>query len=408
MGKKYWLQVLCVCALLAGCSSAADEAPATQVETTQSASVCEAAPEMVLSDAGMEETSPRSGIYIYEGDTDAVKTDSLTYFSFTEKASTCRDETGEPILMESLSRASFYSQCEIQTQWVNGILSDLEKSDDQYSEQLLEYAKQDQRETGEDFYCHSHYVKRGVARHDESVISLLTLASVYSGGLQPSNIQMAYNLDMNRLRTMTLEDVIEPEGTGKLYDLLVKKVEEKFSSLSQNGLSDDYQSIISDALTYGNMTPYWYFNDRGLVIYFNQYELAAYAEGIVKIEMEYADLAGILKEDYFPEKVAGWVTNVALEKETDSKLVYDVFLGEGETVYITLKGKATQVQLSEVRFAEHTPVDSTMLFSANRLNDETTLAVTFSADPEITYAIEFFDTGGQKVIYIKDGKVILS
>ena len=135
--------------------------------------------------------------------------------------------------------------------------------------------------------------------------------------------------------------------------------------------------------------------------------MTPYAAGIIKFELEYDSLNGILKEAYLPKEIEGWVTNISVDKDADNRDVYDVYLGEGETVYITLSGTATQVQLSEVSFVEQTAVDSTMLFSANRLDDETTLAVTIDVDPEIVYAVEYYDgAGGPRIIYFKDNKIL--
>ena len=45
----------------------------------------------------------------------------------------------------------------------------------------------------------------------------------------------------------------------------------------------------------------WYFSDTGMHFYFSPYEIAPYVVGEVDIEIPYAELRGILKEEYFPE-----------------------------------------------------------------------------------------------------------
>lgn len=416
MGKKIWLMAVFICFLLTGCGAAASDAQAQELEVASAAGDI-AAPEEAVEEAAFsaeepvvsEKASIRSNSYAYTGDKDGLFTDGLTYFTFSRNSVTHTDAAGEPLLLESLTQTSFYSECSIQTKWVNDLLTDLQASDVDYGTQLLEYAAQNQKDAGEAFYCNSHYVSRGIARHDGNIISLLSLTTVYSGGSNSYTTQTAFNLDMNQLKTLVLEDVVEPEGCGKLYELLLQKVEEKFASLGQSGaLADHYKTILSDAVTYGRMTPYWYFNDQGLVIFFNPYELTPYAAGIVKIELSYSSLIGILKESYYPEAPSGWITNISVSgQQNPRQKAYDVKLGEGETLYVTISGTAAQVQLSEVTFVEQTPVDSTMLFSANRLNDETTLAVTAQPDPGKIYAVEYHDaTGGPKILYFRDNKIV--
>ena len=156
------------------------------------------------------------------------------------------------------------------------------------------------------------------------------------------------------------------------------------------------------------MTPYWYFNQEGLVIFFNQYELTPRGAGVLKVNLSYDSLDGIVKKEYIPESAKGWVTGVLADwKRPDKETVYDVRLGEGEMLYITLRGKATHVQLSEVRFTEQTPVGSTMLFSANWLNEETTLALQANPDPEKIYAVEYYDaSGGPRILYLQNNEIM--
>lgn len=413
MGKRMWLCVLSLSVLLSGCGGSALSDEAVEAAIPEMAAGETAAPVFAeeTTEAPLvtdQDGAVRPGIYAYDGSKEDLKTDGLTYFTFTQNAVTHCDEGGEELLLETLAQTTFYSQCAIQTQWINDVLQDIQKSDNLYGNELLEYAKLDKKERGESFYCHSHYVSRGVARHDAHVISLLTQSTVYSGGIQPNMTQTALNLDMKNLKSLTLEDVIHPERCEDLYRLILTKVDEKFSVLGQSALVENYQSIIADRITYGKMTPYWYFNDQGLVIFFNQYELAPNAAGIIKVELGYDLLDGILIESYFPDEIDGWITNLSVNTEHNTgKPVYHVKLGEGETVYITLSGTATHVQLSEVSFVEQTAVASNMLFSANLLNEETTVALTAEPDPEKTYAVSYCDAiGGPKILYFRDNRFV--
>lgn len=410
MSKRFRLFLLILCAVLTGCGKSSDCAELAQTEAPQARdSVESASSDLAPMDiAEGTTTSGRSGTYAYAGDKSNLITDGLTYFVFSQKTDTFSDDDGEPLLLEVTTETSFYSQCEAQTVWVNSLLNDLETGEAHYGQELLGYARQGREDFPDYFYCYSHYVSRGIARHDQRVISLLSQTMVYSGGAHPTTVQTAHNLDMQALTTLTLEDVILPEACQSLYTLVLDRVEGKFAAVGEVGLFEDYQSVISEALTYGNMTPYWYFNDQGLVIFFNQYALAPYAAGIIKVELEYGQLEGILKEDYLPEAADGQEIVLSVSQERNSlRNVYDVTLGYGDTVYLSFDGTARQVQLSEVNLVEQTAVASTMLFSANFLNEETALAVTGNPDPEKSYAVTYHTGNGAQTVLYYDDTIVL-
>lgn len=409
MSKRIALCLLALCVALSGCGSASKATDLAQTEcspqTVEATELPSTDSTLALDGTG----ASRSGRYAYAGDLSKAVTDGLTYFVFSQNTTTYSDDDGESLLLEMATTTTFYAQCEIQSLWVNDILSDLETKESNYGKELLGYARQDRQTFPDHFYCYSHYVTRGVARHDTRVISLLSQTMVYSGGAHPTTVQTAYNLDMQKLTILSLEDVIESDACETLRTLVLNRVEEKYTTISDVVLFDDYQSVISEALTYGKMTPYWYFNDQGLVIFFNQYELAPYAAGIIKIEIGYDKLNGILKEEFMPEsRQDGAVTLSVSEEPYAPEDVYDVVLGEGSTTYLTVSGTAYHIQLSEVNLVEQTAVSSTMLFSANYLNEETPLAVTGEPDPEKSYAIAYYaGSGEQAVLYYYDDTIVL-
>ena len=156
------------------------------------------------------------------------------------------------------------------------------------------------------------------------------------------------------------------------------------------------------------MTSHWYFNEQGLVIFFNQYELAPHAAGIIKVELSYENLGGILKPEFIPERVTGTAIEAAASKtEPASGDICAVSFGEGETLYLSLKGTASYVQLSQVYFAEGTPVGESMLFSANFIEEGTTFAVQGDwFDQDTIYGLQYNDeTGGPYVLYVTSADV---
>lgn len=330
---------------------------------------------------------------------------SMNYFVFQQDEIIHTDDENRQLLIEQLTVADFRSLDSELDSWVNGILDGIYASDIQFGKDLLTYAQRDLKALGEaQFYAYSHYVSMGVGRHDDAVASVLYLSSAYSGGANPNSVQMAYNLDLNQKKVLTLEDVVYEDGTSALAKMVQSVVENKFAALGEGALFDNYTETVTNAFTYGNMTPYWYFNDNGLVIFFNQYELGPYAAGIIKAQLAYDQLDGILRDSYFPAGYTGTVTDISLlQAPEEGEWVYYVDLGAGDTYYISIEGKASHVQLSEVFYVEKTLVGESMLFSANQLDDTTTIALTVDlSDSSRTYAVEYFDkNGGPYVIYLQ-------
>lgn len=414
MGKRTWLCWIGLCILLSGCganSASMDLTESARTETvysSMSVQDVESASQKSIPEAAMNDTSAIEETQVV-ADAQEVQTDVLTYFVFSQNTTTHTDDQGKDLLLESLTETSFYSENDAQKRWVNGILEELHRTDANYSTELLGYATEDLKSFPDHFYCYSHYVTRGIARHDERVISMLSQTCVYSGGAHPTTVQTAYNLDMQQLRILTLEDVVEEGASEQLYEMILKRVEDKFASTGLDGLFEDYPTVISDAVSYGKMTPYWYFNDRGLVFFFNQYELAPYAAGIIKVELEYSGLSGILKEEYLPQPQTEGATDLTISgaPQSQGQDVFEVRLGSGETIYLSIQGAASQVQLSDVQFVEQSAVSSTMLFSANRINEETTFAITGNLDADKTYALVYHDPSNETVVLYFQGNQLL-
>lgn len=402
MKKTLVIFLAVVSIFLCSCGSAepaeANMADAEMAQTT----------EQKISEIPMQ-TSVAGGSYVTERSAAKAK-DGFHYFSFVQDTVTHTDENDNVLLLETLTQADFYSTDPELSGWVNGFVDELYASDVAYGQDLLGYAGENLKAVGEEqFYSYSHYVSMGVGRHDSEVISLLSLSSVYSGGSHPSSVRTAHNLDITQMRILTLEDVIDPTGIPELTELVRTNVESKFAAMGEGALYDDYADTIADSLTYGNMTPHWYFSEDGLVVFFNQYTLGPYASGLIRAEVSYEELDGILLPEYFPKDYSGTVADIKLtQKPDEDKWVYDVELAEGTTIYFSIEGDAHHVQFSEVYWADQTPVGESMLFSANHVDDSTTVAITGDfLDTSKVYAVEYYDEdGGPNIIYIQGTEIL--
>ena len=333
------------------------------------------------------------------------------YFYFTKYNNTVTDEEGRSLLIENRCFPSFTSPDPERTAWVGEILDRLGRDYDAESANLREYAGEYVAEYGEElFYSYSNYQQLGVARHDDAVVSVISLSSLYSGGAHPNAVQVAYNLDIANCRQLVLEDIIEEKAAPELARMVREGVDAKFAMIDGgNGLFEDYGDTIDNSMVYGNMTPYWYLNDMGLVIFYNQYVLGPYAAGIIKVELAYDALEGILLEDYFPVAGDGIPGDLKVIKAGERGNRIPITLDEQEGVLlIGVEGTVRQVQLSEVMWLEDTPIAQDLRFSALRLEENDVLEIYGGyCDETKSYVIEFTDGRGEHHLYhIRDGELM--
>lgn len=334
------------------------------------------------------------------------------FFLFTSTTNSVTDDSGLTLLYENQCIPTFTSPDSERSGWVAEILADITRYFETDSRNLHQYALESIELYGtEYFYSYSNYQQIGAARHDETVVSLISLSSVYSGGTHPNSAQTAYNLDIANRRLLRLEDVIAEGAAPALAKLVREAVDRKFAPIDGgNGLFDDYADTIEISMNYGNMTPYWYLNDVGLVIFYNQYELGPYAAGIIKVELPYGELDGILLEEIYPAEPDGEPGDLVLREDGSGGARICVTIEkDGEILLIGVKDKVYQVQLSEVFWLEDTPISQNLLFSALSLEENDVLQITGGyTDENRSFAIEFTNGKGERSIYyIHDGELSL-
>lgn len=353
-------------------------------------------------DQAAEETAPMESPADAEKSTAETTAPGAEYFIFTRQNNTRTDKDGLTLLYEQYCQTSFSSPNPERSRWVDSILEGIARDFAANSENLYDYALDFIEANGtEYFYSHSNYQELGIARYDTAVVSLISLSSLYSGGTHPNSVQTAYNLDVENQRTLRLEDVIYEEAAPVLAGMVREGVEEKFAPLGEGGLFEDYADTIDTSMLYGNMTPYWYFNGTGLVVFYNQYELGPYAAGIIKVELPYEELGGILLSEYLPDEPDQLPGDLILRGEWEGYRRIPITIeSEGETILVGVEGRIYQVRLSEVMWLDQTPIAQELLFSAMSMGQNDVLEITGGyTDDTRSFAIEFTNGQGEQKIY---------
>ncbi len=406
MPKKF-LVLTTVLLLLAGCGSSdivADAIPASiNIVQTSPDRIARAADSADQSVSGMYDAAPAAEDELMQTEKVEQQCD-CEYFTFQRGNRSVENDENVTILVENRCDVSFFSEDPEGYKWVNGILSENRQNYDADSRNLIQYAEEVISEYGpESFYMFSNYEDRGIVRHDDRVVSMLSVSHIQSGGAHPSTIQSALNLDLQERKILKLEDVIYEDGAAELERMVVNTVKNKYDHLDIDALYEDYADMISVSMSYGEMTPYWYFGNGTLVVFYNQYELGPYSSGIIKVELPYEKLHGVLREEFFPEEPqddAGDLTVVT--DAQDRNRIPCVIEPDGQQILISADGTVRGVQVSEILWMDEMPVSQTMMISVNEMTDQNVLVLTGGFDDASrSFAVEFYDgSGNHRTYYI--------
>jgi hypothetical protein len=188
--------------------------------------------------------------------------------------------------------------------------------------------------------------------------------------------------------------------------MVLSELKSRFDGLEGLGLFPDYQLIVQDCLLGPELTSNWYFSDNGLVIYFNCYEIAPYAAGIIKVEFAYDTLRGVLRTDYLPVSADDGEGSVILLDSPEGLEVLSQ-CSEGERIYISADSIIYDVKVYRISswLADDIPIVGPMVFAANRLTWYEAVEigdVAMSWKP--SYLVSFRSDGGQmKTVAVGNG-----
>ena len=201
---------------------------------------------------------------------------------FQDVALTIPDaDNADPIILDLLSRID-------------------ENKGDTYALANLAQSLYDGSESWVPYYSNVTY---SPARIDEKVISLYGRVTSFFGGLHPTTLCISANYDLATGNVLYLSDVLagEDAGTALCQAIIAKLTEIQDKYYIYEGFEDavyeTYGSIFAEDAA---PVETWFLSPTGLTVYFSTYEIAPYASGPILVNIPYADLDGILLEDFFP------------------------------------------------------------------------------------------------------------
>ena len=255
-----------------------------------------------------------------------------------------------------------------------------------------------------------------IDRADENVLSFGFSETTYAGGAHGYNGVYAMNFDARTGASLSLEDLAE-DPTAFLTALTdyVWEVsrDADHAAYTMGGYYPDYEQYLSGLLRDGN----WLFDDKGMVILANPYELAPYASGLITFEVPYEWLRWQIREEYLPpeSRADGALTGTIEDHGGEyTFLADDGTDGRGAAVRFTAEGRVEDLEISRVTYYEYANsfgTDGTLYYLSALEDGETLELRTWIPDVLPTLQIRFVDAQGEKEYLIsqsgKDGSLVL-
>lgn len=406
--KKAICLILCAVMLLslAACSKAPKN------ESTTGAPDTTAAPNLTAADTTVPENTtpqaiqlPLSAIFMPTITEEVTADDGTTLFytTYQDVSLTMPDtDNADKIIMDLLSKID---------------------ADHEIDSQLLTWAQTDY--TGQaDWIPYFSEITYSPVRMDEKVLSLYGMLVTYGGGVHSNYACLSANYDLATGNSLTLADILLDEAAANgLCDLIIVQLD---SIKDEYYLYDGYERTVSER--YGTVfdttwepTGAWYLSKEGLGIYFSPYDIAPYAAGTIEVTIPYADLAGILKPDFFPAELPASIAGTVaadlaqdVDLESFSQFAEALLDSDGERVVLHTDGLVTNLTLEIGQWTADGVafIPKSTVFTANTLTPgDAIMLYTMFSDTMPHIRLRYTSGGNDHSYFItqsgEDGSIIL-
>ena len=328
-------------------------------------------------------------------------------FRSLDQAGSRGEET--PLFVSQIRYPVFALRDRVTTAWLQRTVDAMIRTQTQEkAAQVQRQAVQDHAaQEGGAFYTYSYYADLQTARLDAQVASLLQMNSTYSGGAHPNNLQRSFNFDLVQHRQLSLQDVLLPGASHQMLELLLTKLEEQVGSVALQGLYPEYRRLATKQFGAGS-TENWYFSREGLTVYFNCYDIAPYAAGVVDIEMKYEELHGLLAPAFFPASCpiqSGSEPVVLSEQGTRALLSDPAAQPDNPGLLLSAQGVLTDLRVYEVGgwVSENTPIVGALRFACDRLSGEEAVELSIADGQEYVLVFQAAENRKHACILSADG-----
>lgn len=258
-----------------------------------------------------------------------------------------------------------------------------------------------------------------VQRCDERVLSLLYYDYINLGGVHGSYAYRGYSFDTVSGELLTLDDICQDSVALRAF-LKSYMLEEVNSSpeLQQQveGFVDlegmpSLEEAVGALLREGS----WYFDNKGMYIVSDLYELGSYAAGTMEFYISYNALGAHIKPEYIPSSVTGTGSFVVVPVEAlseSSREIIDMIRldDEGQGIYLVMDGRARNVRISSVDYTDHF-YETGHIWHCSAMTDCAIQLVTLIPEGMPNIKISYTDAEGEHSLLLtqsgEDGSIIL-
>ena len=137
-----------------------------------------------------------------------------------------------------------------------------------------------------------------VVRADDKAVGIVEEGYSYSGGAHGIYYSGGWNFDTKTGKKLDIKDVVT--DTGKLADIVEEKVFAEYDDLSADRLflpeGDTLSDYVTDRIADEELCISWVITNVGIEIYFNPYEIASYADGLITARVGFQEYPEIFSE----------------------------------------------------------------------------------------------------------------
>lgn len=230
-------------------------------------------------------------------------------------------------------------------------------------------------------------------RIDQKVLSFYGDKVMFSGAAHPERSRKGANYDLATGDVLTLASIMTTKATTEdfcqlVLDALAVRAEGDF--LREGYAEDVKRRFTADPTQDEN----WYFTTEGLCFYFDPYEIAPYASGIITAVIPYEKLSGLLLPDYLPAARVTASGNVTISDFTPA--LAESFSHTAELV-MDPEGKMhlvhTDGTVQDIRITYTDGDESYTVFAANSLATGEAIMVQASEDVAKNLELSYSSNG---------------
>jgi len=235
-----------------------------------------------------------------------VKWDAETYTAeISDKDKNYVEKNGIRVYAKAIKYKDEYTEVNIKIPVIEGMENSelMAQLNQEFEKKALDFKKESERitkevaeeskEQGWPLRTGSVYIEYEAQINDNRTMSISVIYYQYTGGAHGNSNKETVNLDLVNEKELSLRDLFD--GSEDYKEILTKEILKQMNNDKDNLFPETLKDFkASDDLKF-------YLTDEGIVFYFNPYEVAPYASGIVEYKISYDSLRDVLNKNYMQQ-----------------------------------------------------------------------------------------------------------